>query len=294
MLVSEVSLGAMSAVFVARFLYVYWDNPQLVNYAVACIPVILTILIAFVPDLRRAPVRWRIAIVAIGLIWSGLLWRQLVQAEREQAKVAREQIRVVAEAVSTAVAQSVEKSNKHSDTHSEQQTEAVKKELHVEMRQFAGTVTGEFAKDTATIAEKAKPAPPGIAKLAFTFAPFASVDALITTIHAHVVDGAVTVSLAVGNISDYAAVNPEIWVRLCDSCTYAKEPEGLEKLKGQMEEHDRYKRMPTMNPEVFTPAMSVSIAVPIGAPDLQIGVRYACETCGHVRNFHMLTVIIDQ
>src|ERR1017187_57605 len=50
-------LAATIAVLFSRFLFVNWDNPRLVNYAVACLPVVLTILIAFIPNLREARMR---------------------------------------------------------------------------------------------------------------------------------------------------------------------------------------------------------------------------------------------
>lgn len=194
---------ATASAWLIRFVFVYWDNPRFINFAAASIPTVLAILIAFNPNLREAGMRWKIAIVGIGFILSIIAWRQILVSEREQAKSGREQARTVAEAISAAVSQSVEKSNKHSDQHSEEQTEAVKKELHTGIKQFADSVTGEFTKDAATIAEKAKPHRPDIAKLTFSFVwpTLLRKDMPATTVHVHAVASVATVTFTLGNMS---------------------------------------------------------------------------------------------
>jgi hypothetical protein len=103
-----------------------------------------------------------------------------------------------------------------------------------------------------------------------------------------------TVTFTVGNVSDAPAINPEIWVRLPDGWSYAKEPTSLVKLNGAHEQ-DRYRRMVTMNPEVFTDAMfSVEINIPSGVTEFPLSFRYACETCGHIREFKTLRVFVDR
>ena len=81
-------------------MFLHWDDPRLINDTVACIPVVLTIVIAFVPNLSKAHTIWRIGIVAVGLAWSILLWKQQVQAGHDQEN---------------AMARVLKEANEHSD-----------------------------------------------------------------------------------------------------------------------------------------------------------------------------------
>jgi len=60
----------------AFFLFLYWNNPHFVNLAAVLLPTAFSLLLAFVPDLRKAHLFWRLGIVVLGLIGSAVLWKK--------------------------------------------------------------------------------------------------------------------------------------------------------------------------------------------------------------------------
>jgi hypothetical protein len=299
-------IGAVAFIALfGRWFHGHWadaDFPdKILNFAAIWLPFVLSIIVAFIPSSetrRKAHMRWRACLIGAGLVTSIVMWRQqdrAIDAARHDQEVARrEQERAISKAIDTAVAQSVERSNKHSDEHSEKQTEAVKKELKAEFEHSTQTLTGEFVKDASSIAKNAKPEPPQIPKLAFTFfwEGLQEKEVPITTVHARPIDGVVTVTFTIGNVSKVPANNLQLWVRLCSVCSYAKEPDGFEKLKGSTDQ-ERIRNVPgLLLPDVFLPFMSVAVKVPDGS-QFVIGFRYACEACGAVE-FSPFMVIIDR
>jgi hypothetical protein len=92
--------GLIAAALALFYAWIERDNPKFINYAVAFVPVALSILVAFVPDLRRAHMAWRVGIIATGAIWSLLLLQQQLQSAGEQEK---------------AIASALKEANDHSD-----------------------------------------------------------------------------------------------------------------------------------------------------------------------------------
>jgi hypothetical protein len=302
-----VALAGLAVVFLSlsgRWLHGHWTDAdfqdKLLNFAAVWLPFVLSIIIAFIPSAetrRRAHMRWKVCLIVAGFLTSLVMWRQQTRSmdatriEREAAAHAQQV--AISQAITEAVSKSVEKSSKHSDEHSEQQTAAVKKEMHAEIKQFADAVTGEFTKDASTIAEKAKPVPPGIAKIAFTFGPSGMANVSVKTAHARSVAGVVTFTFTYVNISDVTATNPQIWIRLCPLCDYAKEPDGFTK-QADAVRSDRYARPGNLAPSVFITETSLSIAIPDTIKTFEIGFQYACDNCGHVGEFQVLDVIVDR
>ena len=48
----------------------HWEDPKIINYTVALLPVVLSISLALIPDLPRVHMIGRLAIVLIGVLWS--------------------------------------------------------------------------------------------------------------------------------------------------------------------------------------------------------------------------------
>jgi hypothetical protein len=84
-----------------------WGDLRFVNYFVAFIPTILSILFAFVIDKeleRRMKIMWRIGIVACGFLYSAALWHQQSLTDKSNLAI---QTTIVHDAVTQA--------NQHSD-----------------------------------------------------------------------------------------------------------------------------------------------------------------------------------
>src|ERR1022692_1354441 len=77
-------IGIATVVFCAliwlcRGMYVYWDDPKIVNFLAAWIPLVLSILVAFVPEHQmtvKKKIMWRGSVILVGFIWSVVLWHQ--------------------------------------------------------------------------------------------------------------------------------------------------------------------------------------------------------------------------
>jgi hypothetical protein len=294
---------ASLAVFLSlsgRWLRGHWTDAdfqdKLLNFAAVWLPFVLSIIIAFIPSSetrRKAHMRWRFYLMAAGLATSIIMWRQqdraMDAARRDREAAAHAQQAAISQAITAAVSQSVEKSTKHSD----EQTEAVKEDLKAEFENSTKTLTGEFSKDAATIAEKSKPGPPGIAKIAFTFGPSGVANVSVKTMHTRLVAGVVTFAFTYVNTSDVTATNTQIWIRLCPVCTYTKEPDGFTK-KADAVLSDRYARVGNLAPGVFITETAVSVSIPDTITTLGIGFQYACDNCGRVGDFQILNVIVDR
>jgi hypothetical protein len=98
-------------------------------------------------------------------------------------------------------------------------------------------------------------------------------------------NGIVEVPFSFKNISTEPAKNGEVWIQICDSCRFAEETVGLEKVKPHV---DTIRRKPfcIFNPGVyFTPA-TLKIIPPLWSHSFYINFKYACETCPLVDNEH--------
>lgn len=274
-------IGILTGIWVC----LHRSDPQLINYAVACIPVVLTILIAFVPDLRRAHVAWRMGIVGIGVIWSILLWRQQILTQHDQEL-----------AVDTAV----DRSNKHSDKqidgvrqdlrdvgkHSDQQIASVKDGLK--------ELTGLVSKTASELGEsigKVKPSEPQFAKLQFSlYDPSASEPVVVASMRADP-EGVFSVDFVARNSSDTSTKMGDLWIQLCEVCTYAKEPEGFDKPKG-INESSRHQVFSMLNPGVTLEKMNVQIKITKPVPWFELGFRYSCETCGKISDTQKARIFV--
>ena len=84
-----------------------WGDLRFVNYFVAFIPTILSILFAFVIDKeleRHMRTMWRIGIVACGILYSVALWHQQELTDKSNLETQK-----------TIVSDAVKQANSHSD-----------------------------------------------------------------------------------------------------------------------------------------------------------------------------------
>ncbi len=270
------SLVAILVVALARWAVIQWDNPQITNYAVACIPMVLTILIAFVPDLRRAHVGWRIAVVGIGVAWSVLLWRQQVLADKAQAQ---------------ALAKVVKDTNEHADQQLKNRLEPLTNEVNGvdgRVNKLADQLTG---RDTAFTTALGKIAPLGHAKLQFSaWVEDQRQYPLLRQYAALGDNGSVDIDFTVKNISqDTSTGRGDIWMLICTGCTYPKDPTGFSKRQGA-DEHQRHKTFDFINAGILLEKMTASVVPPIGVGSFQLSFKYSCETCGRIDDWQTLLI----
>jgi hypothetical protein len=102
-------------------------------------------------------------------------------------------------------------------------------------------------------------------------------------------DGSINVKLWVVNHSQAAAITGEIVFRICDECKFLKEPEGLQRATGSIEQ-DRNFPLVVLAPSSQL-LFAFSILPPRGLPfRFTIGMRYVCQTCVNDSEWHDVTV----
>jgi hypothetical protein len=87
--------------------YVYWNEPKIVNFVAAWIPFVLSLLLAFVLEHKMGTpkrILWRTGVIAVGFIWSAVLWHSQVITGRTANEDRKGILR-----------QAVVESNQHSD-----------------------------------------------------------------------------------------------------------------------------------------------------------------------------------
>jgi hypothetical protein len=251
---------------------------------VAWLPFALAVLVAFAPDLEKrvvASMIWRVAVILGGLCYSILLWHQQVQTG-QAAKREREQL------LGRAVAQS----NTHSDEqikgvrddiknvsdHSDKQIQDVRKDL----RATTNTMVGVVARSSSDLSHKiddSKPLPPELARLQFSFlvTNITNFPLLIKSMSPNS-ENVYTVDFTVRNISKVMAKNGDLWVQICDQCSFAKEPGGFVKRDGS-DIHVRHKNFQNLNAGVLLEKMTVDVQIGPPYSSFDTALDYACENC---------------
>ncbi|MGB6265172.1 MAG: hypothetical protein WBF56_05450, partial [Candidatus Acidiferrales bacterium] len=212
-----------------------WGDLRFVNYFVAFIPTILSILFAFVIDKeleRRMKMLWRVGIVLCGFLYSAALWHQ--QSLTDKSDIAT-QTAIVNDAVSRA--------NKHSDESFAgvqknvgdlgEEVKGVNKQ-QVQLAQDFSKATGDI---DANLGKVGRPDPPIPAKLVlslWTDSATAENPVLSETVQPDA-GGNFPVDFSFANASESVAESIDFWIQLCDQCAFAAEPEGFEKTAGSSE-----------------------------------------------------------
>lgn len=132
-------------------------------------------------------------------------------------------------------------------------------------------------------------APAPKAKLRFTFSPFinppiyegqAVVEPVVPVTDVELpaaADGSVHVEFSVLNLTEVAALNVSLTLKICDECKFAKEPEGFITQPGEPDTH-RMRALPWIHAAERLPPMSVYV-IPPPLPSFKIGIDYRCDTC---------------
>ncbi len=274
-----------ASIVLLRVLYTHdlWENASVINWLVAWIPFVISVLLAFLPDKEMEPatrIKWRVAVIACGLGYSMLLWHQQTLT---QQLAAHDQALLLGNAV--------DKSNQHSDKQIENVRKDIKGDLagkasKADLAEMANKITDRVGRSTsdinASIGKVNKPEPPELARLQFTLwkAGISNSDLpILSRSISEEKDGTIPVDFSFTNISSTAATELEIIVSVCGACSFASEPAGFEKLKGSSD-FQRHRRIGDINPGITYEEMTVSVKVPEHVSEFEVGFNYACKTCG--------------
>lgn len=278
LIVSGAGGAACIVLALIRGLYIYWADPKVVNFLAAWIPFVISVFVAFVPDhemSKKRKVLWRASVIAIGFLWSGVLWHQ--QIVDENAVVA-DQSQIVIQA------------NKHSDA----QFGEVERDLHDTRSDLESRIDKVPSLLSATESHldvsigKVGTAPR--ARLQVSFWPHPGENMPVDTAFLSPLDGVYQVPITVKNISDTEAKDVDLWVTLCDACSFAQEPVGFDRPQG-MNELTRHKSISSLNPGVTFEKTVIPVELPLNFQRFVIGVSYSCATCGKASPTENLTII---
>ena len=259
------------------WLCAHWNDPDMqitaINFTVAWIPFVVSILIAFVPDLKKAHIAWRIGVVAIGLLWSVVLARQQVltlhQARKDQMD---------------AVTQAITQSNQHSDakfSQVEKDLESSKRDLDTRLADLPNLLNKTESELSSSIS-KVGTTPPKYAVVKIHIWDTTTADPTTDTTQtvSPDPDGIYTLDFTATNTSDTATGTGDLWVILCEKCSFAAEPSGFDKPNG-IDEQVRHLQFAQLNPGVSLQKLTIKFRVsggPFAYAD--VGFRYSCSACG--------------
>ena len=266
-----------------------WEDLHIVNFVVAAIPTVLSILFAFIIDKdleRHMKIWWRVAIVVAGLLYSTFLWHQQDLTDKQNV-----------EQTSQAIGSAVQLANSHSD---EKLTEVQRKveDLSLMVNQNANNFIAQIGRTetdlSSSIGKVGKAEPPEPAILVFSLwdsgvsLDSPALQAFLQPDEA----GNFIVDFTVGNSGPNTAKNVDIWVQVCDVCSFAKEPNGFEHPAGT-DGHIRHRRIGDLNPGVNFEKMTILVKTP-RIPSFQVAFRSTCETCGGKMSKNQLAVIQEE
>lgn len=260
-----------------RTLNEYWNNPQLVNFWAAWIPFAISILLAFIPDQqmkRKARIVWRVLIIFCGFFYSGLLWHQQTLTAASSTQEQR-----------TILGEAVKQSNAHSDTEIgkvKTEVSAVRTDLRAATHELGAIVSQSEIDINKSISHVGKPEPAELASLVATLWFDGMTDNQFP-VRSHTVsansDGVFPVELAFRNIADnVAATNADIWISVCDACSFASEPPGFDR-PGGTSETVRHRMIQLLNPQTTMEKATIMVRAKRLAPEFVVGFKYACQTC---------------
>jgi len=253
---------------VGALLYQHREDPDIQAVAIRVVldslPFLASMVFALWPQVSRAHIGFRLTILLGGLLWSGLLAKKdyldLQQSRKDQQT-----------AISTAV--------KDANEHSDQQIAGVRTDIDNRFTSLEQTIGKGF--------NGIKPPPLQFAALGFRF--FDSPGNALS-MHGDA-DRVFTMDFTSTDTTDKAAEKGDIWVEICGSCVFAKEPKGFDKPIG-IAETARHKTFGILNAGVSLEKMTIDVKPPKGVPSFEIAWSYSCETCGKKGDSQKFTINI--
>jgi len=265
-----------------------WGNLHIVNFIVAGIPTVLSILFAFVIDKdleRRMKAWWRVSIIGAGLLYSTFLWHQQDLTDKENARQTNE-----------AVTSAVQQANVHSDQKFGDMQKQVTglgtsvAGLGTSLSQTEQSLQSRLDKTEhdldASIGKVGKPAPAEHPKLIFSLwkdGLFGSEFPLESESLSPDAEGSYHVVFFIKNDSQVQALGVEEWITICRDCSFASEPRGFDKPKG-VTDQERHRVLPGgMNPNTaMLEGNEFDVKVPKWIPRFAVAFKATCNNCSSI------------
>jgi len=291
-------LGALFVVFLAwkffRVGYGYgveaWSSARAFSFLKDWLPAVVGVMVGVVPGSEwehKMKTRYRISIVIVGFIYSGILYRSQTLSDTDSTKQLRD-----------AIGSAVTQANAHSDEQFGKVTDKVDgvdgkvskvgsaladtaTALSADIQRTADAIQKTSDRLDTSIGKVGKPDPPIPAKLVFSlYEVTATIDkpALYKTV-APDQDGNYAVNWTFANSSESTADSIDVWIRVCDKCSFVKEPPGFEKTAGS-DERVRHRMFGSINPGVSFEKMNLLVKSEATDGYFQVAFRYSCKTCG--------------
>jgi hypothetical protein len=171
---------------------------------------------------------------------------------------------------------------KEARNHSDQQISMVRDDLKGAM----GTFRDLFAKTetdlNASIGKVGKPDPPIPPHLIFGLwsvtAPMGQ--PLLETPLRPNADGVFAIEFSVGNVPPTSvARSVDVWIDICEECSFAKEPEGFDRPPGMLDQ-TRHTMIGFLNPGAAFGKKTIEVKPLKRFSSFIIQMRYACDVCG--------------
>lgn len=262
---------------IVRALGGYWNNLTVVSFWAAWIPFAISLLLAFIPDQKmklKARIWWRSLVICCGFFYSVLLWHQ--QSLTAQSSF-QDQQKILGEAVA--------QSNEHSDKELakvQHEVTGVRTDLQDATKKLGEVVSQSESDLNRSIRKVGKPDPPEPVKLVASLwrdnLPLDSFPLREESVVPNA-DGTIPVEWTFRNISESsAASNADIWITVCDSCSFAVEPPGYDCPAGT-NVRTRHRIIQLLNPRIIMAKDTIVVKVDQPAPMFAIGFRYSCQLC---------------
>jgi hypothetical protein len=289
LVVAAFGLGMCGTAWTARGVYVYWNDAKMVNFLAAWIPFVLSILIAFVPEHEMSLGKkwlWRASVILAGFAWSVVLWHQQVVTEIANQN---DQQKIVNDAVN--------KANEHSDTEiGKVKTEVVgaRTDLQLAAKQL-GNIVAETKTDlNQSISKVGIPEPPEPVVLKATLWDDSFNDSKFPVRTLSIpssADGSFQIRFTFRNISETAGSNIDVWIGICDQCSFVSEPTDYDRPTGTIAAM-RHRMIQLMNPNTTMAVSTILVRTNKLLSTFPIAFKYACQACGKDNNnWQTLTII---
>ena len=195
-------------------------------------------------------------------------------------------------------AQTVAQTTKHTDEqvgtvrsdlkkateHSDEQTAALRSDLKGAVVSFGDLVSKTENDLNANIAKVGRPDPPEQPKITFTLlrddpTQLRETDfPLLVTSKTPDSDGTFTIDFLARNTSNVIAENVELWVVLCDACSFVKEPQGFDRADGSPA-NVRHRQWGPLNAGVNIGKMTIQMKPNGKFSYMGLTFAYACKLC---------------
>ena len=263
---------------------VYWKRTFLQN-ASPYIPVVIPSLILFSQiifkdwnNYKHRWVRWLLLSCAVGGVAWGIVYQNQQIKDKAAAKTRAEAAEKAQRDNTQLFLGSLQDlDGKVNELQTKIATEPLRREL-ASAKENIASVTAELQKTEAALA----PAPKAALLFSLPGFQYSPTDKTYTPVLRMgldpTADGVVTVPINIINTTETDALQGHINFFICDGCKYAKEPLGMTKILGTIEQL-RDLAFPQILAADAAHDINIDIIVPKGVRSFEVAVMYRCHTC---------------